>query len=133
MIKPPRLYLYLETVTRSGSIRKAADKLRIASTALNRRILDIEKEIGTPVSERLSRGVRLKAAGEVLIAAIRRSLSDLASAGSQIQHLRGLVRGTVYIASAESTANDLLPKTIARYQERYLGVQFQMQVSFIAP
>ena len=42
MIKPPRLYLYLDTVARAGSIRKAADKLGIASTALNRRILDIE-------------------------------------------------------------------------------------------
>ena len=133
MIKPPRLYLYLDTVARAGSIRKAADKLGIASTALNRRILDFEKEIGTPIFERLPRGVRLTAAGEVLIATIRRSLSDLASAGSQIEHLRGLVRGTVRIASAESTANDLLPKTIARYQERYPGVQFQMQVGSTAP
>lgn len=133
MIQPPRLYLYLDAVARAGSIRKAADKLRVASTALNRRILEFEKEIGTPIFERLPRGVRLTAAGEVLIATIRRSLSDLASAASQIEQLRGLVRGTVRIASAESAANDLLPKTIARYQERYPGVRFQMQVGSTAP
>jgi len=133
MIQPPRLYLYLDAVARAGSIRKAAEKLRVASTALNRRILDFEEEIGTPLFERLPRGVRLTAAGEVLIATIRRSLSDLASAGSQIEQLRGLVRGTVRIACAESAANDLIPETIAHYQERYPGVQFQMMVGSTAP
>jgi DNA-binding transcriptional LysR family regulator len=128
MIQPPRLYLYLDAVARAGSIRKAAERLGVASTALNRRILDFEKEIGSQLFERLPRGVRLTAAGEVLIASIRRSLSDLASAGSQIEQLRGLVRGSVRIACAESTANDLIPDAIARYQERYPGVQFRLQV-----
>jgi DNA-binding transcriptional LysR family regulator len=127
MIQPPRLYLYLDAVARAGSIRKAAEKLGVASTALNRRILDFEKEIGSPLFERLPRGVRLTAAGEVLIATIRRSLSDLASAGSQIEQLRGLVRGSVRIACSESTANDLIPEAIARYQERFPGVQFRLQ------
>ena len=133
MIQPPRLYIILDTVARTGSIRKAAEKLRIASTALNRRILEFEKEIGTPLFERLPRGVRLTAAGEILVATIRRSLSDLTSAGSQIEQLRGLVRGMVRIACAESAANDLIPETIARYQERYPGVQFQMLVGSTAP
>jgi DNA-binding transcriptional LysR family regulator len=128
MIQAPRLHLYLDAVARAGSIRKAAEKLRVASTALNRRILDFEKEIGSPLFERLPRGVRLTAAGEILIAAIRRGMSDLASAGSQIEQLRGLVRGTVRIACAESAANDLIPETIARYQERYPGVQFHLLV-----
>src|SRR5262249_44326042 len=101
MIQPPRLYLYLDAVARAGSIRKAAEKLRVASAARTRRILDFEKEVGSPLFERLPRGVRLTAAGEVLIATIRRSLSDLAAAGSQIEQLRGLVRGSVRIACSE--------------------------------
>lgn len=133
MLQPPRLYIYLDAVARAGSIRKAADKLRIASTALNRRILEFEKEVGTPLFERLPRGVRLTAAGEVLIATIRRSLSDLVSASSQIEQLRGLVRGTVRIASAESTANDLVPTTIVRYRERHPGVKFEVLVGSTAP
>ena len=68
MLQPPRLYLILDTVARAGSIRKAAERLRIASTALNRTILNVEKDLGTPLFERLARGVRLTAAGEVLIA-----------------------------------------------------------------
>ena len=132
MLQPPRLYLYLDAVARAGSIRKAAERLRIASTALNRRILDLEEEVGTPLFERLPRGVRLTAAGEIMIASIRRNMSELAAAGSQIEHLRGLVRGKVRIASAESTANDLIPWTIMRYQERHPGVQFEVLVGSTA-
>jgi DNA-binding transcriptional LysR family regulator len=127
MIQPPRLYLYLDAVARAGSIRKAAERLGVASTALNRRILDFEKEVGSPLFERLPRGVRLTAAGEVMIATIRRSLSDLASAASQIEQLRGLVRGVVRVACTESTANYVIPEAIARYQERRPRVQFYVQ------
>jgi DNA-binding transcriptional LysR family regulator len=128
MLQPPKVFTYLEAVARAGSIRKAAERLNVASTALNRKILEIEEQVGTPLFERLPRGVRLTAAGEVVIAMVRRSLADLSSAGSQIEQLRGLVRGLVRIACAESVAHDLVPAEIARYQARHPGVQFQVTV-----
>lgn len=54
--------LYIDAVARAGSIRKAADSLSITSTALNRRLLAIEEDLGVPIFERLPRGVRLNAA-----------------------------------------------------------------------
>ena len=126
MLHPPRHFVYLDAVARAGSIRKAAEKLHVASTALNRKILEIESDVGTPLFERLPRGVRLTSAGEVLIAAVRRSMADMRSAESQIEQLRGLVRGTVRIGCAESVAIDLIPDTIAQYQQTHPGVQFQI-------
>lgn len=126
MLHAPRHFVYLDAVARAGSIRKAADKLHVASTALNRKILEIESEIGTPLFERLPRGVRLTAAGEVLLTAVRRTLADLRAAESQIEQLRGLVRGTVRVGCAESVATDLMPATIAHYQQTHPGVQFQI-------
>ena len=126
MLHPPRSYVYLDAVARAGSIRKAAEKLHVASTALNRKILELEEEVGTPLFERLPRGVRLTAAGELLVAAVRRGIADLRSAGSQIEQLRGLVRGTVRVGCAESVATDYMPQAIARYQETHPGVQFQL-------
>ena len=76
-IRAPRLYLYFDAVVRHGSIRRAAETLRIASSALNRRILDLEEEIGTILFDRLQGGVRLTAAGETFAAHVRRTLSDL--------------------------------------------------------
>lgn len=126
MLHPPRHFVYLDAVARAGSIRKAAEKLHVASTALNRKILEIEADVGTPLFERLPRGVRLTSAGEVLIAAVRRSMADMRSAESQIEQLRGLVRGTVRLGCAESVAVDLIPDTIAQYQQTRPGVQFQI-------
>ena len=44
---------YLDQVARVGSIRRAAEKLNVASSAVNRQILKLESEIGAPIFERL--------------------------------------------------------------------------------
>ena len=46
-----RFLNYVDEVARAGSIRQAADRLHIAASAVNRRVLDIEDELGTPVFE----------------------------------------------------------------------------------
>jgi DNA-binding transcriptional LysR family regulator len=53
-------------------------------------------------------------------------MADMRSAASQIEQLRGLVRGTVRIGCAESVATDLVPGAIADYQRSHPGVQFQL-------
>ena len=66
-----RFLNYVDEVARAGSIRQAADRLHVAASAVNRRILDLEAELGTAIFERLPRGVRLTAAGEIFVAYIR--------------------------------------------------------------
>jgi DNA-binding transcriptional LysR family regulator len=128
MLHPPRLYVYLDAVARAGSIRKAAEALHVASTALNRKILEAEEDLGTPLFERLPRGVRPTAAGEVMLSFVRRSLSELESAASQIEQLRGLMRGVVRLGCAESVGTDIVPRIVAGWQARHAGVRFHLQV-----
>lgn len=101
-LQPPSIFSYLDAVAHHGSIRKAAEALHIASSALNRRILDLEADVGSPLFERLPRGVRATAAGELFLAYVRRSLKELRLVEAQIDDLRGLVHGRVRIAVAES-------------------------------
>ena len=128
MLHPPRLYVYLDAVARAGSIRKAAETLHVASTALNRKILEAEEDLGTPLFERLPRGVRLTAAGEVMLSFVRRSLSELEAATSSIEQLQGLMRGVVRLGCAESVGTDIVPRIVALWQARHPGVQFHIQV-----
>jgi DNA-binding transcriptional LysR family regulator len=128
MLHPPRLYVYLDAVARAGSIRKAADKLHVASTALNRKILEAEADIGTPLFERLPKGVRPTAAGEVMLSFIRRNLNELEYATSQIEQLRGLMRGVVRLACAESVGTDIIPRIVTAYQVKHPGVQFHLTI-----
>src|SRR5271156_3411109 len=87
-LRPPRILTYVDAVARYGSIRKAAEALNIASSGLNRRVLDLEQELGCDLFERLPRGVRPTAAGELFIDYIRRAISDLETVTSRIEQLR---------------------------------------------
>src|ERR1035437_5731473 len=128
VVRPPRILIYVNAVARHGSIRKAAESLHMASSALNRRILVLESELGTTLFERLPRGVRLTTAGELYLNYVRRALTDLELVSSQIEHLRGLVRGRVRIAATESVAGRLLPAAIAKFQLKHPGVYFNVVI-----
>jgi DNA-binding transcriptional LysR family regulator len=127
-IRPPRLYAYFDEIVRHGSIRGAAKALGIASSALNRRVLDLEQQIGTIMFDRLQSGVRLTAAGEAFAAHVRRTLGDLDRFGDQLRDLQGLMRGHVAIGAAESAAVDLVPGVVAAFQRQHPGVNFTVSV-----
>jgi DNA-binding transcriptional LysR family regulator len=117
---------FIDVVAREGSIRKAADKLAITSTALNRRILQIEDEIGQPLFERLPGGVRLNTAGEIFVQHIRLQFADLARVQSQIADLSGIRRGHVQIASGADALRRFLPAAIAAYRASHPAVSFRL-------
>jgi DNA-binding transcriptional LysR family regulator len=128
-LKPPSNHVYFEAVSSHGSIRKAAAALHIASSALNRRILDLEEEVGSPLFERLPRGVRLTTAGELYLAYVRRSAKDLQTLETQLLQLRGQTRGAVRVAVAETVTPRLLPKVVASYRRNHAAVAFHVLVS----
>jgi DNA-binding transcriptional LysR family regulator len=127
-LRPPRLLTYVDAVARHGSIRKAAEALNVASSALNRQILDLELDLGSSLFERLPRGVRLTAAGEVFLAYARQAISELKAVESQVEQLRGLVRGQVAIAAVESVAGELLPSAITQFQATHPNVRFRVRI-----
>ena len=115
---------YVEEVARAGSIRRAADMLAITASALNRRILALEDELGVPIFERLPRGVRLNTAGEILLHHIRNQVSDMARVRSQIADLSGVRRGHVSIACAQALMPHFLPREIEAYRSEHSAVTF---------
>ncbi len=119
-------YKYVEEIAKSGSIRKAAETLAITPSALNRRLLTIEEELGVAIFERLSVGVRLNTAGEILLEHIRNQMSDLERVKSQIADLSGQRRGNVSIACSPELVGGLLPRAVNRYQAEFPGVQFRV-------
>ena len=117
---------YINVVARTGSIRKAAEQLNITSTALNRRVLALEEELGMPIFERLPNGVRLNVAGELLIQHIRQSMADMSKVLSQISDLSGVRRGHVQIAGGSEVIGAFLPSRIALYRQEHRGVSFEI-------
>ena len=123
-----RFLKYVDEIARAGSIRQAAERLHIAPSAVNRRLQDIEGELGTPIFERLPRGMRLTAAGELFIGYVRNRAADLEQVRSKIEELRGLRRGTVRLAVSQALAPSFLPQAIASFRKQHPLVEFQVNV-----
>jgi len=123
-----RFLHYVDAVARSGSIRGAAETLHVAASAVNRRIQDLEEELGTPIFERLPRGVRLTAAGELFLGYARRRSADLEQVRSQIEDLRGVRRGRITLVASQALAPSFLPLALVDFQATHPGITFDVKV-----
>jgi DNA-binding transcriptional LysR family regulator len=110
---------YFDHVARLGSIRRAAESLNVASSAVNRQIIKREEETGTALFERLRTGVRLTAAGEVLLRHARETLIDYDRARADMATLSGTVTGNVRIISLESLIVRFMPRVVAELAQAY--------------
>jgi len=119
---------YVDAVARVGSIRRASEELEITSTALNRRILAIEAELGVPIFDRMPTGVRLSVAGELFIQHIRKQLADMERVHSQIADLGGERRGHVSIVCGQALMNWFIPEMILEYRSKHPAVTFNVRV-----
>lgn len=123
-----RFLRYFMAVGRYGSIRKAADVLHVSASAIDRQILNVEADLGMPLFERLPTGLRLTAAGEIMMAAGGRWQKNLSDVRAQIEDLRGLKRGHVDIAVIDALAKGYLPGVVRSLQSRYPGITIGVRV-----
>lgn len=118
---------YIDEIARCGSIRKAAARLNVASSAINRQILALEAEIGAPIFERLPRGLRLTAAGELCIEHIRDVLKNYDRLESRIRGLKMPQAGKVSMVTTVGLAAGPLPEIIAAFIGRHPRVRIQLR------
>jgi len=111
--------LMLDEVARSGSIRKASERLNISASAINRQILNLEHDAGVDLFERLPRGVRPTAAGELILADVRRWRREQSRIQGQLMDMTGLRRGIVRIGAMECFATAILPEAFAAFRNQH--------------
>lgn len=116
-----------DEVARRGSIRKAAESLHLTAAAVHQQILNLEEHVGTPLFDRLPRGMQLSTAGEVMIAAVRRSQRDFDNALAQVEDLRALRRGHLSLAVSPSSAEQLVPDVIAAAMASHPGITYSVR------
>lgn len=122
-----RFLVYYDAIVRHGSIRRAAEVLNVAPSAINRHLNEFEETLGTPLFERLPRGVRPTAAGELLSLHIRTTLRDYSKTLSEIEQLRTGARGHLTIACIETALNDVLPDAILDFGTRFPRIELTVR------
>ena len=123
------IYRYILEVARAGSVRKAAERLAITPSTLNRRIQNYEDEMGGPIFEKNAQGVRLNPAGELALYAFKKHLAEMDVLKADIENLRGIRRGTVSITCSQALLAHFLPIQVLQYQEQFPGVEFSVSVA----
>lgn len=117
---------YIEQVARMGSIRRAASALNVASSAVNRQILKLEADIGTPLFDRAGNGVRPTVAGEFVIRHARDTLAKWQSTRLEIAALSGDIHGEVRVVTIPSPIVRLLPRAIGKTSRQHPHISYRI-------
>ena len=106
---------------------RAAERLRIAQPALSRQIQDLENEIGFELFDRLSRGVKLSAAGESLLEDARGILRDVNEAimrAGKVAHRTGTLR----VGFIESLSwHGVVPRSFRQFRQRHPDATLELR------
>ncbi|WP_062645988.1 LysR family transcriptional regulator [Streptomyces maremycinicus] len=94
---------YIAAVTRLGSLRRAADELRLSQPALSETVRNLERELGVDLLERKRSGATMSASGRELlphIIGVLEAVDRLRSAAGEQHRISRMVRvGTVNAAT----------------------------------
>src|SRR5712675_872889 len=88
MIIQLRSYLI---VVQEGSLHRAAKRLNLSQSALSRQMQKLEHELGGPLLERMTTGIRPTAAGRALVSKMAAVISNYETA---LVEVRRNIRGT---------------------------------------
>src|SRR5215210_7759972 len=105
----------LREVAVHGSFSAAAAALNFTQSAISQHVAALERESGTRLVERGSRGVRLTEAGRALV-----------THAEELAAIAGLRGGRLRLACFQSAGATLVPRAVASFHERHPAVELGM-------
>src|SRR5881392_4207803 len=117
----------LKEVADRGSFSAAAEALSYTQSAVSQQIAALEREAGTQLVTRGSRGIRLTEAGEALVRHADAILTRLADAEAELEAIAGLRGGRLRMAAFPTVGATLMPLAIATFRERHPDVELTVR------
>ena len=111
----------VEAVVRHRHFTRAAEELHVAQSALSHQIRQLERELGTTLFERTSRRVSATDAGQAIAARARRILAEVDGARAEVDELRGVLRGRVWVGPLMPAGDIDVPGLLARFSSAHPG------------
>ncbi|MFC3059009.1 LysR family transcriptional regulator [Paenirhodobacter populi] len=119
-------FRYFNEVAKTKAIRRAADRLHVAPSAVSRQLAMLEHSFGAPLLERTNTGVELTPAGVLLERYTRNMFRELDQVKDSISGFRSLRQGEVKIHVMEGVLSSMLPEVIAGFSSRFPGIRFSV-------
>ncbi|WNC01636.1 LysR family transcriptional regulator [Streptomyces sp. CGMCC 4.7035] len=121
------LRVFLE-VARQGSFTVAARALGWTQSAVSRQISALESALGgTPLFDRLPRGVRLTEAGRVLVPHAEAVADSLHTAAREFAALREVTGGRLRFGAFATADAALVPRALAAFRARHPRVRLSRE------
>ena len=123
MLEKLRFFL---VVLEEGSLRRAADRLRISQSAVTRQMQSIELDLGVRVLERTSAGVRPTNGGRALAERAKTLLADYDSAMAEVRRLGRGESERLRIGYIASAVQEYLGPALAVLRRAYPRLKVKM-------
>ncbi len=117
------------TVTETGAILSAADRLGITQPALSRVVARLERQFGGRLFERMPTGVRLTPLGSVVADLARHILFEIESAEERVNATLAGRTGSLRITAGPMWMQAILPDAIARFRESFPGTELVLHTT----
>jgi DNA-binding transcriptional LysR family regulator len=122
-----RQLMYVEAVARHRHFTRAADELYVAQSALSHQIRRLEAELGTDLFERTSRRVIPTEAGLVIADCARHVRAELDRARDEVDQLRGVLKGRIWIGPLLRAGHLDVPSLLARFSQLHPGIEISLR------
>ncbi|MFJ7153920.1 LysR substrate-binding domain-containing protein [Streptomyces sp. NPDC101118] len=126
MIDPRRLRI-LRAVADHRTVTAAAAALYLTPSAVSQQLAALEQETGHALLSRSGRGVRLTAAGEILLAHAHEVQAQLERAEAELAAYAGGAAGEVTVAAFASGIAEVLAPAIARLAHECPGIRVRVR------
>src|SRR4051794_37821745 len=117
----------LRELAHRGSITAVADALWMTPSAVSQQLSALERETDVELVERAGRGVRLTAAGHVLVDKSERVFEALDEAKAALRALQSEPTGRLVIASFPSVVRLVIPSVLRRLRERFPRLEVEVE------
>jgi DNA-binding transcriptional LysR family regulator len=117
---------YFLAVVEEGSFTRAAARLYMVQSSLSSSLLSLERELGTELFIRGRRGAELTDAGRAFLGPARTTVEETERARDAVAEARGLLRGSVRVATVAVPRKFDVVETVRRFQRQHPGVDIHI-------
>src|SRR4051812_18423498 len=98
-----------------GSVTRAAGKLHLSQSAVSHQLLDLERDLGARLFDRIGKRMVVTPSGTKLISGADKLLGDLAALQRDLQDLQSDTRIPLRVATSCYTSYHWLPKALVQF------------------
>ena len=110
---------YFVAVVETGGFSRAAERCNVTQPSLSQQIKKLEKEVGSPLFDRLGRKVVLTDVGKMLLPRARKIPGELQDIRAELQTGIQEGHGTLTVGFIPTVAPFVLPRVIRRFSQEF--------------